>query len=90
MNNNILAVAIDTQDKAIRVKWDLTISQWDVSKVLTATDLSEVLTYLDTGLDDERVDTITYSSIIEWLSFVDTYGYTWTPWNYTLTSITRA
>ena len=90
MNNNILAVAIDTKDKAIRVKWDLTISQWDVDKILWATDLVQIFTYLDLGLTDERVETITYSSVSEWMSFVETFNYIGLPWSYTLNSITRA
>ena len=87
---NAINNAFDPSDNSVRVKWDIQITAWDVEKVKNATDLDEVISFLDIWTADERVDNIIYSSISEWLSYTDTYWYVGVSWNYTNISITRS
>ena len=87
---NAINNSFDPSDNSVRVKWDIQITAWDVEKVKNATDLDEVISFLDIWTADERVDNIVYSSVSEWLSYTDTYWYVGAIWNYTNISITRS
>ena len=85
--------ALDPTDNTLRVKWDITVSGWDIEKVKNASDLVKAFVFLDAWTDDERVSTITYTSASEGLTFTDTFSYTlipwipWTPWTYLIDTI---
>lgn len=90
MSQSWIDRSFDPTDNSIRVKWNITTSASDVLRVKNATDNVTAFTYLDQWLADERINTIVYSSVIEWLTFTETFAYAWGAWAYVLISITTS
>lgn len=59
-------------------------------KLQTAPDLSQAFTYLDSGTSDERINTITYSSISANLTITETYTYAGSAGSYRISGIVRS
>jgi len=87
---NAINNALDPKDNTVRVKWDIQITTWDIDKVKNSNDLVKNFTYLDTWTDDERVNTIVYSSASLVLSFTETFTYAWVSWAYRVSNITTS
>lgn len=77
MSYNPLVNAYNPSTQSVRVEWNLqaVLNQTDKEQVDNAKDLSMVFTYLDFWLNTQRIETITYSSVSVWKSYVETYSY---------------
>lgn len=79
--------AFDPTSNSLRVNGDVSVTSSGIEKVRNATDLNKVFTYLDAGTDDERVNTIVYSSVSEGLSFTETFTWAGVPGAYRVDTI---
>ena len=86
---NAINNAFDPSDNTVRVKWNITVSAWDVDRIKNATDLVKTFTYLDLWTVDERVSVISYVSASEW-NFTETINYDWLSWGFYIINITTS
>jgi len=82
--------ALDPTDNTLRVKWNIQVNTSDIERVKNASDLVKAFVFLDIWTDDERVSTITYTSIIEAFSFTETFTYSWVSGSYLIANITNS
>ncbi|MBT9316271.1 hypothetical protein [Leptothoe spongobia] len=95
LDNGLTTKLVDVQQQLLQdIKAELeTLNAGQSSKlqrIQAGDDYAVTYTYLDPGTADERVQTITYTSVSLSLSVTDTYSYAGSAGNYRLTGIQRA
>jgi len=81
-SNDAIQVAVESIDS----KTTLKSNKYRLEN--EANDLVQTFTYLDAGTDDERVETITYSSVALSLTVTETFAYAGSSGSYRVSTIT--